>query len=138
MIASRFQAVNPFGQPFTIHANPTDGDSEGLGPIIRFTADGRTRTVYCWNFNEGHHSDASHALKLNDKYSSPDFLTGAAEKTNGKYVLAASDFFASFKGKILKEDREFLTQLFDQDWSWVDQYIEVTEWLHRFRESLRL
>lgn len=135
---SQFQALNPLGNPFAIYANQPLHEAEGLGSVIRFTADDRSKVVYAWNFNEGHHSDASRALQLNDKFSSPDFLRGAAERINGEYVFISSDFLASFKGRLLAQDRQFLITLFSKDWSWVDEYIEITERLDRFRETLRL
>ncbi|MGB6068804.1 MAG: hypothetical protein WBG50_28675 [Desulfomonilaceae bacterium] len=134
--SSQTRGVNPHGGTFLIYGNQAILTAEGLGPLVRFTADNRTKTLYAWNFNEGHHSDASRALGLNDQYSSPDFLRGAAEKINGRYMFVASDFLASFKGRLLREDRKFLQTLFAKDWSWVDEYIEVTVRLDRFREDV--
>lgn len=135
---SQFQALSPFGTPFVIYANQSLLDAQGLGSVIRFTADSRSKVVYAWNFNEGHHSDASRALQLNDQYSSSDFLRGTAEKITGKYVFISSDFLASFRGRLLAQDRQFLITLFSKDWSWADEYIEITDRLDRFRETLGL
>ena len=136
--AMQFQGVNAFGEPFVIYANEALLAENDLGTGIRFTADAGTKTVYGWNFNEGHHSDTSRALNFNDTYSSLDFLRGAAEKKDGKFVFVASDFFDSFKGRLVGDDRRFLTALFSKDWSWVDQYILVTDKLHMLKESFRL
>jgi hypothetical protein len=136
--SAQTHGINPLGETFAIYANPTDGNSDGLRSVIRFTADDHTKTVYCWNFNDGHHSDASRALGLNDNYSSPDFLKGAAERIHGRYVFVGSDFLSSFKGKLIGNDRRFLVELFSRDWSWIDQYIEITPRLRRFREGLWL
>jgi hypothetical protein len=135
---NRFQGVTAFGEPFTIYANEAHLGENDLGTAIRFTADARTKTVYGWNFNNGHHADTSRALNLNDTYSSLDFLRGAAEKIDGKFVFVASDFFASFKGRLVGDDRRFLTELFAKDWSWVDQYILVTDRLHMLKERFGL
>ena len=123
------------GKPFIIYANQSILSVNDLGTGIRFTADDRTKTVYGWNFSEGHHADTSRALNFNDTYSSLDFLRGAAERNEGKFVFVASDFFKSFKGRLVGEDRTFLTVLLAKDWSWVDQYILVTDRLHRLKEK---
>lgn len=130
--------VNPFGNVFVIYTNQSILTAESLDPVVRFTADHRTKTLYAWNFNAGHHSDASRVLQLHDDYASPDFLRGAAEKIGGQYVFVASDFLASFRGKRIGTDGSFLIALLSKDWSWVDDYIEITDRLHRFREALCL
>ena len=76
----QFQGANALGEPFIIYANQALLAVNDLGTGIRFTADDRTKTVYGWNFNEGHHCDTSRALNFNDQYSSLEFLRGAAEK----------------------------------------------------------
>jgi len=64
-------------------------------------------------------------------------LKGAATKTgDGAYVMSGSDFLQSFVGRTTGAERVFVGKLFNQDWDWVDRYIEVTEWLHRCRERL--
>ncbi len=107
--------------------------SQGEGALI--IADDATKTVYGWNFNAGHHCDTSRALNFNNQYSSLEFLRGAAQKIDGKFVFVASDFFKSFKGRLLGEDRKFLTALFAKDWSWIDQYILVTDRLQILKEK---
>jgi hypothetical protein len=136
--ANRFQGVNSLGEPFVIYANEALLGENDLGTAIRFTAGARTKTVYGWNFNNGHHADTSRTLNFNDQYSSLDFLRGAAEKIDGKFVFVASDFFKSFKGRLVGDDRRFLTALFSKDWSWVDQYILVTDRLELLKEGFGL
>ena len=131
----QFQGVNASGEPFIIYANQALLAGNDLGTGIRFTADARTKTVYGWNFNAGHHSDTSRALNFNDQYCSLEFLRGAAEKIEGRFKFVASDFFDSFRGRLVGEDRKFLTALFAKDWSWVDQYILVTDRLPLLKEK---
>jgi hypothetical protein len=134
----KFQGVNAFGEPFLICANQALRAGNDLGTGIRFTVDDRTKTVYGWNFSEGHHADTSRALNFNDTYSSLDFLRGAAEKIAGKYVFVASDFFKSFRARPVGDDRRFLTALFVKDWSWVDEYILVTNQLRILKRGFGL
>ncbi|MGB6068024.1 MAG: hypothetical protein WBG50_24725 [Desulfomonilaceae bacterium] len=50
--------------------------------------------------------------------------------------MSGSDFLQSFEGRMTGAERLFLSNLLNQDWDWVDRYIEVTEWLHRCQERL--
>jgi len=68
--STEYQGLNSFGEPFVIYANEGLLEKNELGIDIRFTADDRTKTVYGWNFSEGHHADTSRALNFNDTYSS--------------------------------------------------------------------
>lgn len=114
---------------FTVYANPTENVFHILGDTIRFTADNRTKTVYMWPFSSGHHSDVSVGLKLKDSYSCPDVFRGAAVLDNGKYRFAASDFFSSFRKYPGEDDRQFLIQVFSNDWSWVDEFIKLSPYI---------
>ena len=133
------EAKNLNGNLFEVFINPrTEGEKRLLGPAIRFTADGRSKTVYAWTFNAGHHCDVSMDLHLNDRFSEPKVLRGAAQLVNGVYRFVVSDFFSSFGRRLTREDREFLTNLFSQDWSWVDPHIVVTEYLGILRDKFGL
>jgi hypothetical protein len=60
-------AKNACNKEFLILVNPTNEDTCILGKQIRFTADGRTKTVYAWSFNVGHHGDVSISLNIAKK-----------------------------------------------------------------------
>ena len=78
-------------------------------------------------------------MGLGDAADSTLFLKGAATKTGDEtYVMSGSDFLQSFVGRMTSAERLFLTDLLDQNWDWVNRYIEVTEWLHHYRERLGL
>ena len=59
---------------FLVFINPSFLELSEIGPLVRFTADGKTKNVYVWDFNLGHHADVSIGLRLND---SLEFLKGA-------------------------------------------------------------
>ncbi len=78
-------------------------------------------------------------MRLGDSAGSILFLKGAATRTgDGIYVMSGSDFLQSFVGRMIGSERLFLSNLLNQDWDWVNRYIEVSEWLHHFRERLGL
>ncbi len=54
----------------------------------------------------------------------------------GTYEMVGSDFLQSFVGKLAGEDKGFLANLLNRQWDWVDDYIQVTGWLHSFRERI--
>ena len=54
------------------------------------------------------------------------------------YVMSGSDFLQSFVGRMTGSERLFLSNLLNQDWDWVNRYIEITDWLSRLKERLGL
>jgi hypothetical protein len=65
-------------------------------------------------------------------------LKGASRRgQDGKYRMVESHFLQAFKrSHLTKEERNILTNLLAQDWSWVDQYMEVTGWLETYWEAM--
>jgi hypothetical protein len=130
-------SINVDGKSFDVWMNPKRGEFAQIGETLRFTADLTTHTLYVWDFSAGHHTDVSVGMGLGDAAYSTLFLKGAATKTGDEtYVMSGSDFLQSFVGRMTEAERLFLSKLLDQDWEWVDRYIEVTEWLHRCRGRL--
>lgn len=129
---------NSLNQEFFVVVNPVRDDFSLMGDVVRFTADNRTKTVYAWPFNSGHHSDVSRGLKLKDSYSCPEVLRGAAQKEGSRYEFVASDFFASFRKNPGEDDRRFLIQMLAKDWSWVNEYIVVTPHLGKLERAFDL
>jgi hypothetical protein len=130
-------SINVNGKSFDVWMNPKRGEFAQIAETVRFTADLTTHTLYVWDFSAGHHTDVSVGMGLGDAADSTLFLKGAATKTGDEtYVMSGSDFLQSFVGPMTEAERLFLSKLLDQDWEWVDRYIEVTEWLHRCRERL--
>ncbi|MGO8878317.1 MAG: hypothetical protein ACLPVO_11930 [Desulfomonilaceae bacterium] len=129
--------VRSNGKTFNVWTNPSLSELTEMGSSVRFTADNKTRNVYVWEFNSGHHCNVSVGLKLDDPFDSLDFLKGhAAKNDNGTYEMVGSDFLQSFVGRLAGKEKVFLTNLSNQEWDWVDDYIQVTDWLHSFRERI--
>lgn len=132
-------SINTNGKSFDVWMNPERGEFAHIGEVVRFTADLTTHSLYVWNFSAGYHADVSVGMRLGDSAGSILFLKGAATNTgSGTYVMSGSDFLQSFEGRMTGAERKFLSNLLNQDWDWVDRYIEVTEWLNRCRERLRV
>ena len=131
--------VSVNGKTFKVWTNPSFSELPEIGPLVRFTADNKTKNIYVWEFNSGHHGDVSIGLKLEDPYNSLNFLRGhAARKDDGTYEMVGSDFLESFVGRLAGKEKVFLSNLLNQSWDWVDSYILVTAWLHSFGERLSL
>jgi hypothetical protein len=131
--------VSANGKTFKVWTNPSRSELPEIGPLVRFTADNKTKNIYVWEFNSGHHGDVSIGLGLEDPYNSLDFLRGhAAKKDDGTYEMIGSDFLESYVGRLAGKEKVFLTNLLNQPWDWVDSYIWVTGWLHSFGERLSL
>jgi hypothetical protein len=122
---------------FLVFTNPSFSELSKIGPLVRFTADNKTKNVYVWDFNSGHHADVSIGLKLDDPFNSVDFFKGHAIKIgNSSYEMAGSDFLQSFVGRLTGKERVFLSNLLNQKWDWIDDYVQVTDWLLSFRGRL--
>ena len=131
--------VNANGKSVEVWMNPERTEFSRIGEVARFTADLSTHTLYVWDFSAGHHADVSVGMRLGDSAGSILFLKGAATRTgDGIYVMSGSDFLQSFVGRMTGAERLFLSNLLNQDWDWVNRYIEVSEWLHHCRERLGL
>jgi hypothetical protein len=129
--------VSGNGLPFKVFVNPDQFQLQEIGEVIRFVADNGTRTLYVWNYNAGSHDDVSSGLNLKERFNSINFLGGSAKRrSDGSYVMRDSDFLKSFVARWTLSDERFLSRLLSQDWSWVDQYIRVTEWLRGLKEAL--
>jgi hypothetical protein len=90
-------------------------------------------------FTPGHHADVSIGLKLDDPFNSVDFLKGHAIKNdNSGHKMVGSDFLQSFVGRITGNEKVFLSNLLNQKWDWIDDYVQVTDWLLSFRDRLGL
>ena len=102
--------------------------------MVRFTADRTTGNVYVWDYSSAMHTDMSLHLGLHDTYSSSDFLKGAAKRgLDGRYRMVESHFLQAFRrSRLTKEERIILENLLHQDWSWANQYVEVTGWVDCF------
>lgn len=119
-----------------IWTNPTL-DLQTLPSLVRFTADNLTQSVYVWDFNRAFHSEISISLGLNDRLDSFNFLKGHAKlNQDGKFVMVGSDYLQSFVGKMVNGDRTFLKGLLNQDWGWVENYVQVGEWVDGYKDRV--
>jgi hypothetical protein len=98
---------------FQVFTNPSFSELSEIGPLVRFAADNKTKNVYVWDFNSGHHADVSIGLKLDDPFNSLDFLKGHAIKIdNSIYEMVGLDFLQSFFCKPVGKERVNCTALF--------------------------
>ncbi len=135
---SRPVLVHINGKKFLVWTNPVPSDFSSMPERVRFTADRTTLSVYVWDYSSAMHTDMSMYLGLHDPYSSPDFLKGAAQKgADGLYRMLESHFLQSFKrNRLPREERVILEDLLREDWSWVNEYMEVTGWLEAYRKAM--
>jgi len=127
---------------FEVFENPTykelkSADSTNLG--VRFTAYLPTKTVYAWDLDAVIHSTIEIDLDLNNKgervsYGWSNLLTGVAEGLGSQYKMCHSDLFLSVTYYHRNIDLAAALEMLDQDWSWVDKYINVSSWLKQARE----
>lgn len=126
------------GKQFHLWINPDESDLKQTPDLVRFTIDLAGRKVNVWDYTCAMHTDMSIHLGIEDPYSSPNFLKGASRRSpDGKYRMVESHFLqASKSSHLTREERNVLRNLLEQDWTWVNQYMEVTEWLESYTETL--
>ena len=131
---------NMNGKQFSLWTNPDASDLKQTPELVRFTVDRVSGKVYVWDYSCAMHTDMSSHLGLKDPYSAPNFLKGASRRgQDGKYRMVESHFLQSFKrGHLTKEERSILGNLLQEDWSWVNQYMEVTEWLESYQQAMEI
>lgn len=135
---SHSTVCNMNGKQFCLWINPRTSALKQTPELVRFTADSIRGKVYVWAYPCAMHTDMSLQLGLKDPYSSPNFLKGASRRgADGKHRMVESHFLQSFKrGHLTNEERSILRNLLQQDWSWVNQYMEVTQWLASYRKAM--
>lgn len=128
------------GKQFPLWTNPDASDLKKAPELVRFTVDSTCGKVYVWDYTCAMHTDMSMYLRLNDPYSSPNFLKGASKRgPDRKYHMVESHFLQAFKrSHLTNEERNILKNLLEKDWTWVDPFMGVTEWLESYRKAMGL
>jgi hypothetical protein len=123
---------------FHLWTNPSESDLNEAPDLVRFTADLVGRRLYVWDYTCAMHTDMSIYLGLKDPYSSPSFLKGASRRdTDGKFHMVESHFLQGFKKSHLTGgERDILKSLLQQDWSWVNHYMEIKQWMESYRKAI--
>lgn len=129
--------ISAKGKSFKVFVTPDQSQLRKIGNVLRFTADNQAKVLHVWNYDAAVHSEVSSALKLRDTTFSTNLLRGSAiQKSDGSYALNDLHFPKSFATDWTISDRQFLSQLLNQDWSWVDSSIRVTDWLSGLNEAM--
>jgi hypothetical protein len=109
-----------------IFLNPNRFDFKEIGDNVRFIADARTKKLYAWDASVIIHCKVAEFLGL-EKISSPAVFWGYAVSHNNRYVVVSSDELSSRVNIYdLKVSHRFIDDFFDQDWSWVNKYIDTS------------
>jgi hypothetical protein len=126
--------------PLRLWTNPVASELDELPEIVRFTAVLSVRKNYLWDYFAACHTDISVYLQLQDRYDSAYFLKGAAiRQTEGRFTMFQSHFLESFKrSRLTRQERAIVGNLLGQDWSWVNEYVEVNVWLKAFGKRIGL
>lgn len=124
--------------------NPTEKELDSIpSRTVRFVADNNTKQVYCWDGWNVFHYNALILLKIpgpNIEALLPGYLLGTADKQGGKYVMTDSDrldYHLSYGGLDTAKIKLFNEILNETDWSWVNQYINVTNCLNGIRKEFK-
>jgi hypothetical protein len=106
-----------------IFVDPTPREMRDMGKDIRFLADNRTKHIYAWPAFSAIHHEVVDELGLEGARSRGDILPGTAEKFGGKYVMTSSEYLQYI------DKSGIIDKVIQQEWGWVDRYIEVSSWV---------
>jgi hypothetical protein len=122
--------ILPYGEELVeVFKNPSKKELRDLGPVVRFTADSRSKTVYAWDADKALHYDVCKQLK-NVTFRNVSIFHGVAVKRGGKYILDSSDEFEW--GKPLHLFLHDVEEL--DDIRWINKYIDVDPWIEKMKK----
>jgi len=126
-----------YGESFEIFTNPTKREFKEIGqdyPMIRFMANKKNKRVYIFRVRGYVHNQAWNELKKQgiekgggyySEAKKGNILGGYCELKGGKWIILSSDTLES-------EPRTF-SKIIKGDWSWVDKYVLVTDYIEKLR-----
>jgi hypothetical protein len=113
--------------------DPSRSELKSLGNYIRFTADGKNKTLYVWAYDKGLHRNVLPALGLLNRTNMASCINGTAQNIGGTYGMIGSDSLesmASASGAV----RRICDSLLALDWSWTKKYyVELDRYLNSLR-----
>jgi hypothetical protein len=147
--------------PVEVFVNPSKKELiKDVGKDIKFICDATTKQLYAWNEKAFHH-DVMAALHIQPNkvgtiyYKgrsfdiSIDFFQGYGERSGNTYRITSLDPIDYINDKfklVAKSSRldyddlsrlvTLATSICDEDWSWVDRYVDMTEYMVEFKQAL--
>ncbi len=115
--------VNPTKREFRDASGNASFDIQ-KGKYVRFFADMKRKQIFVWNPNTIH-SDTWKEIGDGRKFGDPTLLSGVAEMKGGKWTFTESD-----EG-VRRNFKEFNVE----DWEWANKWINVTDYLQRFKKA---
>ena len=136
-----------------IYVNPTSSDylefsKKKIGEL-RFIADNRTKKIYVTDAARLVHAGIASSVSglmgsffnFNSFEQYPDWaLAGVAMIHNGQGIMTGADSLNYLKRNSYydTEALEHLMVLLLIDWSWCNKYIKVTDWLSKFKSTVKM
>jgi len=113
-----------------IFINPSKGELRELGTEVRFIADIKSKKVYAFDASKANHGHVWRRIGDSRDYREPTLLMGSA--TNGVMTDSHVLRYGHLRPSI--HDQPFPTWSW-KDWTWVDKYIKVTDYLKKYRQE---
>lgn len=141
-LKERFEiGFKTFGEYFEIFTNPTSKEFKEVqdNNIIRFIANKKNKRVYIFNPQGYIHHEAWDELKRQNVEKGGNYYS-EAEKGNlfDGYCKLKGGKWVIFSSEILDFSPMNYTKIIKGNWSWVDKYIFVTDYIEKLRLRLKL
>ena len=139
-------------EPIEVYVNPTYRDFIEAAPKppheVRFIAVGKTKKVYIFDANAGIHSEIAIDIGLYtyDEGWAGSFdyknkvLMGVAKQEGERWRMVNSDslsYWISSYPDIETWQKSYLHLFYEEDWSWVNKWIDVSTAVNRFKEAYK-
>ena len=134
-----------YGEYYEIFSNPTSKEfkevvyDEAGQKVIRFIANKRNKRVYIFHQQGYTHPEAWNELKKQNIEKGSSYLS-ESKKGNllGGYGMLKGGKCVLFSSEPIDYDPWDYTKIIKGNWSWVDKYIFVTDYIEKLRLRLKL
>jgi hypothetical protein len=128
-----------------VYSNPTSTDFKDLYKAsnyknARFIIDNNSKKAYVWDAELALHDYVARSLDilpLMDTLKFQGIIIGTGSMQSGKVIMTGSDCLDDMIRIFDKNDKLFLRNLVDVNWSWANNYVDITNYIHKIKACLR-
>jgi hypothetical protein len=128
-----------------VYENPSSTDFKDLYKAsqykkARFIIENNSKKVYVWDADLALHDHVAKQLGMLSLMDSSRFqgvIIGFGSMQSGKVIMTGSDSLDDMLRIFDKNDKLFLRNLVNINWSWAYRYVDCTKFIQKIQASLR-
>ena len=117
-----------------IFFNPDRKELRQCGEDVRFTADADRKKLYVWDAHFANHRDVNQKIYGGAHWLLMPLFTGIARRNGSKYYVNESHELEL--GLQSQVGRVLLKEVLALDWSWVNKYMEINNFINHLKTRL--